>query len=46
MNKRPMRKKILLSTLFAGLVVIAVAAWTVQGVRYALRPGRRLVPAG
>ena len=44
MNTR-LRRKLLLSLLFAGLIAIAVAAWVVQGVRYALGGGRELSPA-
>jgi hypothetical protein len=41
-----MRKKLLLSFLFLGLLVLAVAGWTVQGVRHAAAlAGDRLAPA-
>jgi len=45
-----MRQRLLISTLVLGLVALAVAGWTVRGLRWTLsapaRRGARLLTAG
>jgi ABC-type transporter Mla subunit MlaD len=46
MNRRRTKRTLLLAFLFLGLIVLAVAGWTAQGVRRGLAGGGgRLAPA-
>jgi hypothetical protein len=40
MKRRRTKRRLFLAGIFLALLVIAVAGWTVEGARYALRGGR------
>jgi hypothetical protein len=45
MNRRRMKRRILISALLLGLLVVAVVGWTAQGVRHAFGGRGGLAPA-